>query len=244
MTRGVLAELINWTWVRENFANTPPGTPSIVSATIQHIELALIAVVVGTAISLPLGIWAYRRHAVYVPVTVVSGLLYTVPSLALFVLLIPITGLSVWTVEIGLVSYTLLILIRNVVAGLASVPADVKDAARGMGMTKRQLLWRVELPLALPVIVAGVRVATVSSIALVTVGAVIGFGGLGYFILDGLNRYFFKTEILVGIVLSVILALLADAIVVWTQRLLMPWSRRDRRKQQAARIPDVARETV
>lgn len=243
MTRGILAELINWTWVRENVANTPPGTTSIVSATIQHVELALIAVVAGTAISLPLGIWAHRRHAVYVPVTVVSGLLYTIPSLALFVLLIPITGLTVLTVEIGLVGYTLLILIRNVVAGLAGVPEDVKDAARGMGMTGRQMLWRVELPLALPVIVAGIRVATVSTIALVTVGAVIGIGGLGYFILDGLNR-FFDTEIIVGIILTVVLALIADAILVWAQRLLMPWVRRERGRRREASTPDVVKETA
>ena len=232
MTQGVLAELINWTWIRDNFANTPPGTPSIVSATLQHIELAVIAVVIGTAISLPLGILAYRRAALYVPVTFVSGLLYTIPSLALFVLLIPLTGLSYLTVEIGLVAYTLLILIRNVVAGLAGVPGDVKDSARGMGMRDRQLLWRVELPLALPVIIAGVRVATVSTIGLVTIGALIGRGGLGQFILGGL-QVFFTTEILVGVVLSLLLALVADAALVGVQRLLTPWARRGGRRSTA-----------
>jgi len=232
VSAGFLGELINWTWVRENFLNTPVGTPSIVSATVQHVVLTIIAVAVGTAISIPLGIQAYRRAAVYVPVTFVSGLLYTIPSLALFVLLIPLTGLSYWTVEIGLVSYTLLILIRNVVAGLAGVPQDVKDAARGMGMHDRQLLWRVEMPLALPVIIAGVRVATVSTIGLVTVGAIIGIGGLGHFILDGLQT-FFTTEILIGIALTLVLALIADALLVGIQRVLAPWFRRAHRRAPA-----------
>jgi len=227
VSAGLLGELINWTWVRQNFVNTPPGTPSIVSATVQHVVLTIIAVAVGTAISIPLGIQAHRRAAVYLPVTFVSGLLYTIPSLALFVLLIPLTGLSYWTVEIGLVSYTLLILIRNVVAGLAGVPEDVKDAARGMGMRDRQVLWHVEMPLALPVIIAGIRVATVSTIGLATVGAIIGIGGLGHFILDGLQT-FFNTEILVGIVLTLVLALIADALLVGAQRMLAPWFRRAR----------------
>src|SRR5207248_10531713 len=114
----------------------------------------------------------------------------TIPSLALFVLLIPLTGLTITTVEIGLVSYTLLILIRNVVAGLDSVPSDAKEAARGMGFSSRQMLWRVEIPLAFPVIMAGIRVATVSTVGLVTVGALIGKVGLGQFILDGLETFF------------------------------------------------------
>jgi len=133
----------------------------VVSQLLQHIELTAIAVTVGLAISLPLAIWAYRRARVYAPITAVTGLLYTIPSLALFAVLVPITKLSITTAEIGLVSYTLLILIRNIVVGLRGVPQDVKEAARGMGYTPRQLLWRVELPLAVPAIVAGIRVATV-----------------------------------------------------------------------------------
>jgi len=220
-----LVASIDWSWIESHLTGGDASTPGIRALLLQHIELTVIAVVVGTAISIPLGILSYRRHAVYVPVTFVSGILYTIPSIALFGLLIPLTGLSVLTVEIGLVSYTLLILIRNVVAGLVAVPADVKDAARGMGMTDRQLLWRVELPLAIPVIMAGVRVATVSTIALVTVGSVIGIGGLGQYILGGL-QVFFSTEILVGVVLSVILALVADALLVLAERLLTPWARR------------------
>jgi osmoprotectant transport system permease protein len=161
---------------------------------------------------------------VYTPITWLAGFVYTIPSLALFVLLIPITGLTITTVEIGLVSYTLLILIRNVVAGLDGVPEDVKDAARGMGLTDRQILWRVEVPLALPVIVAGIRVATVSTVGLVTVGAFIGIGGLGQFILDGLQT-FFNTEILVGAILSVAVAFAAETILLGSQRLLTPWTR-------------------
>src|SRR5439155_19010663 len=141
-----------------------------------------------------------------------------------FVILLPITGLSVTTAEIGLVSYTLLILIRNTVVGLDGVPEDVKEAARGMGYTNRQLLWRVEFPLALPAVVAGIRIATVSTIGLVTVAALIGRGGLGQFILEGLQT-FFNTEILLGAVLSVALALVADGALLGAQKMLTPSSR-------------------
>ncbi len=196
----------------------------VVSQLLQHIELTAIAVTVGLAISLPLAIWAYRRARVYAPITAVTGLLYTIPSLALFAVLVPITKLSITTAEIGLVSYTLLILIRNIVVGLRGVPEDVKEAARGMGYTPRQLLWRVELPLAVPAIVAGIRVATVSTIGLVTVAALIGKGGLGYFILEGL-RILYPTEMLLGAVLSVVLAIVADALLLLSQRALTPWAR-------------------
>ena len=197
----------------------------ILSRTAQHVELTLIAVVVGLAISLPLSILAYRHGRLYPPITWITGLLYTIPSLALFVLLIPVTGLRSATVEIGLVSYTLLILIRNIVVGLRGVSADVKDAATGMGYTRRQLLWRVELPMAVPAIVAGVRVTTVSTIGLVTVG----------FIIDGLNR-FFTPEVIVGAVLSVALALVVDALLLVLERRLTPWTRpRERRGLPATR---------
>jgi osmoprotectant transport system permease protein len=209
--------LIRWNWL------TGHGS-DILARVGEHIELTVIAVAVGLLISFPLGVWAHRNRRVYAPVTWFAGFVYTIPSLALFVLLIPITGLSVTTVEIGLVSYTLLILIRNVVAGLDEVPDDVKDSARGMGLTDRQILWRVEVPLALPVIIAGIRVATVSTIGLVTVGAFIGKGGLGQFILEGLQT-FFNTEIILGAVLSVVLAFFAEAILLGFQRLLTPWVR-------------------
>jgi len=176
------------------------------------------------AVSFALGIWIARRPRLYAPVTWVTGILYTIPSLALFALLIPFTGLSLLTAEIGLVSYTLLILIRNIVGGIQSVPPDVREAAVGMGYTPLQLLWRVELPLALAVIIAGVRVATVTTIGLTTVTALIGQGGLGFLILDGIQR-FFSTPLIVGAVLSVGLAVVADGLLVVVQRAATPWAR-------------------
>jgi osmoprotectant transport system permease protein len=191
---------------------------------LQHAELTVLAVGIGFVISLPLAVYAYRHQAAYAPITWVTGLLYTIPSLALFALLIPFTGLSITTAEVGLVSYTLLILIRNTVAGLRAVSEDVKEAARGMGHTRGQLLWRVEIPLAVPAIVAGIRIATVSTIGLVTVAALIGRGGLGQLILEGLN-IFFTTEIVLGAVLSVAFALIADALLLVVQHSLTPWAR-------------------
>lgn len=190
----------------------------------QHVFLTFLAVAIGLLIALPVGVYAYRHRRFYAPVTWVAGFLYTIPSLALFAFLTTYTGLTTLTAEIGLVSYTLLILIRNVVAGLDGVPADTKEAARGMGYTGRQLLWRVELPLAFPVILAGVRVATVTIIGLVTVTALIGKGGLGFFILQGMRR-FFSTPIVVGAVLSVLLAVIADLALLGLQRVLTPWAR-------------------
>ncbi|HYV01693.1 MAG TPA: ABC transporter permease [Actinomycetota bacterium] len=198
----------------------------------EHIVLTGLAVGIGLAISFPLAVLAHRHRRLYAPVTWVTGLLYTIPSLALFALLVPITHISTTTAEIGLVSYTLLILIRNIVAGLDGVPADVKEAAQGMGYTDRQILWRVELPLAMPAIVAGIRIATVTTIGLVTVTALIGKGGLGYFILLGLRR-FFSTAIILGAGLSVVLAVIADALLLGLQWLLAPWRRAARRRAVA-----------
>jgi osmoprotectant transport system permease protein len=192
---------------------------------LEHLQLTVLAVVIGFAISFPLAIYAHRHRRIYPPVTWVAGVLYTIPSLALFAFLVSITGLSVTTAEIGLVSYTLLIIIRNTVAGLDSVPADVKEAALGMGYSPTQLLWRVELRLAVPVIVTGVRLATVTTIGLVTVTSLIGMGGLGYFILQGLQR-FYSTTILVGAVLSVVLAVGADYLLIFIERRLTPWARK------------------
>jgi osmoprotectant transport system permease protein len=190
----------------------------------QHLVLTGLAVGIGFAIALIVGIWADRLPRIYGPVTWVAGILYTIPSLALFALLIPWTGLSIVTAEIGLVSYTLLILIRNVVAGLQAVPPDVLDAARGMGYTRWQILWRVELPLATAVILAGVRVATVTTIGLVTVTALIGQGGLGFLILQGIEQ-FFSTPLIIGAGLSVLLAVIVDALLVQVERLATPWAR-------------------
>ncbi|MGH2813103.1 MAG: ABC transporter permease [Actinomycetota bacterium] len=209
--------LVDWGWIADH-------TDDIAAQLYQHVQLTVIAVAVGLLIAFPLGVLSYRVRRIYAPVTWSTGLLYTIPSIALFAFLIPYTGLSMLTAEIGLVSYTLLILVRNVVAGLDGVPSDTKDAAIGMGYTRRQLLWRVELPLALPVIVAGVRIATVTTIGLVTVTALIGQGGLGMFILSGLRR-FFSTEILLGAGLSMIFAVAVDGLLLGAQRLLAPWVR-------------------
>jgi osmoprotectant transport system permease protein len=210
--------LISWDWVASHLGD-------IAGRLGEHLLLTGLAVGIGFALSFLLSIRIVQQPRLYTPVTWVTGVLYTLPSLALFALLVPITGLSIVTAEIGLVSYTLLILIRNIVGGVQGVPADVRDAAIGMGYTPRQLLWRVELPLALPVIIAGLRVATVTTIGLTTVTALIGQGGLGYFILEGIQR-FFSTPLLVGAVLSVALAIVADAALALVQRWATPWARR------------------
>lgn len=207
--------LIKWSWIADN-------ADKIYVRLLEHVQLTVIAVLIGMAISLPLAVYAYRHKWFYGPITAVSGVLYTIPSLALFAFLLPYTGLTTTTAEIGLVSYTLLILIRNTVAGLNGVAPDVKEAALGMGYSRRQLLWRVELPLALPVIMAGVRLATVTTFGLVTVTALIGKGGLGYFILFGI-RINFITAILLGSILSLALAMAADAGLILVERRLAPW---------------------
>lgn len=217
--------LIRWDWVGDHASE-------IGSRVFEHVELTVIAVVIGFAIAFPLAILAHRRRWTYAPITWVAGVLYTIPSLSLFVVLVPITGLSATTVEIGLVSYTLLILIRNTVAGLGSVPEDALDSARGMGFSSRQMLWHVELPLALPVMMAGVRIATISTIGLVTVGSLIGRGGVGQFILEGL-RTLFQTEIVLGAVLAAALAFLADGALSAVQRSLTPWAK-GRREENAS----------
>jgi osmoprotectant transport system permease protein len=227
--------IILWSWVFDHLSE-------IGHQLVQHVVLTIIAVVLGLTISLPIGIWGHRHRVVLAPSTIVADLLYTIPSLALIGLLVPITGLTYVTVEVALVSYTLLILIRNVAAGLEGVPEDTKDTARGMGLSSREILWSVELPLAMPVIVAGIRVATVSTIGLVTVGGWIGIGGLGNLIFQGL-QILFATEIIIGSALIVVLALVVDALILWGQRRLSPWSRERRSPRidpRAAQGPAVA----
>ena len=194
------------------------------SQLVEHISLTVIAVVLGLIISFPLAIFAFRKRWSYTPITGITGILYTIPSVALFAFLLPYTGLTGYTTsEVGLVGYTLLILIRNIVAGLDGVPPDAREAAYGMGYSRRQLLWRVEVPLALPVIMTGIRLATVTTIGLVTVTAIIGKGGLGRFILEGLNN-FDTTLSFIGAVLSLALAVAADLILVRVERLVTPWA--------------------
>jgi osmoprotectant transport system permease protein len=195
-----------------------------VDAITQHVQLTLIAVGVGLVISLPLGVLAHRWHRLRNPVLTVFGIFYTIPSLAIFSVLVPYTGLSVLTAEIGLVGYTVLILVRNILVGLEAVPRDVIDAADGMGYRPMARLLRVELPLALPAIFAGVRIATVTTIGLITITAVIGLGGLGQLIYDGLIDDF-RTPLLMGTLLSVALALVADLALAGVQRLAVPWAR-------------------
>jgi osmoprotectant transport system permease protein len=187
--------------------------------------MAAIAVVLGFAISFGLALATRRWRGLYAPILGVTGTLYAIPSLALFALVVPFTGLSLLSAEIALVSYTILILVRNIVTGLDAVPADVLEAATGMGLTPRQRLWRVELPIALPIIVAGLRIATVTTIGLVTVTSLIGQGGLGYLIVTIGYNGLFPTAILVGALLSVLLAVAADLGLVLMQRAMTPWVR-------------------
>lgn len=191
----------------------------------EHVVLTLLAIGIGLIVSFGLALLGLRFPRSYQPITWVTGILYTIPSLALFAFLVPITGFTTLTAEIGLVSYTLLILIRNIVAGVQGVDPAVREAALGMGYGRRRLLLEIELPLALPVIVAGVRIATVTTIGLVTVTALIGKGGVGFFILRGLGR-FYDTEIVLGTALSVLLAVAADLSLALLERRLTPWAHR------------------
>jgi osmoprotectant transport system permease protein len=208
---------LRWDWVGRH-------VNVIWEATTEHVILTVLAVGIGLLISWPVALIAWRHPRIRGPVFGFTGTLYVIPSLALFALLVPFLGLSVMTAEIGLVSYTLLILVRNIVVGLDSVPPEVREAAQGMGYDRRHQLLGVELPLALPAIMAGVRIATVTTIGLVTVTALIGEGGLGRLILQGLINDF-RTPLVVGAALSVFLAVGADLGLALTQRLIAPWSR-------------------
>lgn len=212
--------LIDWEWITRNVGQ-------IADRTWEHVSLTAVSVGVGLLISVVLAIVALRWRRTYAPISWVSGLLYTIPSLALFAILVPVVGLNATNAVIALTSYTLLIIIRNLVAGIHGVPDAVLEAADGMGYTRRARFWRMEVPLALPVIIAGLRIATVTTVGLVTVTAVLGLGGYGFFILRGLQTFFW-TQILVGVVLSVVLATVLDIGFVWLQRLLSPWTRRPR----------------
>ena len=208
---------INWQWLADHI-------PYILAAVQEHVTLTLIAVAGGLVISLPLGVLAHRWGRLRLVILTVFGTFYTIPSIALFALLIPYTGLSGTTAEIPLIGYNVLVLVRNVLVGLDSVPPDVVDAANGMGYRPFARLVRIELPLALPAIFAGLRVATVSTIGIVTITAVIGLGGLGQLILRGLIESF-HTPLVVATVLSIVLALIADLVLAGAQRFAVPWSR-------------------
>ena len=212
------SSLVHWPWVRDHLGD-------IWTRTVEHLQLTVIAVGVGFGVSAALALVAFRYRWTYGPITWFGSILYTIPSLALFGFLIPITGLGLVTAEIALVSYTILIFVRNIVAGLDGVPTAVREAADGMGYTAWRRLWSVELPLALPTIVAGVRIASVTVIGLVTLTALIGSGGYGALIEDGLSRRF-PTPIVVGTVLSIALAIVVDVLLARLERALTPWRRR------------------
>jgi osmoprotectant transport system permease protein len=209
--------LILWDWTFNHL-------PELWQRVQEHLILTGIAVSVGFVIAFVLSLAIREVPKLYSPITWVTGVLYTIPSLALFAFLIPFTGLSILTAEIGLVSYTLLILVRNIVGGLRSVPADVREAAVGMGYSDWQLLWHIELPLATAVIIAGVRVAVVTTVGLVTVTGLIGQGGLGSLIVQGLQGLF-ATPLVLGAVGSIALAVVLDGALVVIQRWATPWQR-------------------
>jgi osmoprotectant transport system permease protein len=197
-------------------------------ALLQHIVLVLIAVGIGFVIAFAAALLAYRMPRWEAPIVIVSSLLYTIPSLALFQILVPFTGLTRLTVEIALVMYTLLLLFSNIVTGLREVPEEVRDAARGMGLTPRQILLRIDLPLAVPAIFAGLRVAVVTTISLATVAAFVINEGLGAPIFDAIQRANFKTEFLAAAVLAILLAWVADLLLVALRRMVAPWASRRR----------------
>jgi osmoprotectant transport system permease protein len=210
-------------WICGEYLQT--RSSEILSALGEHLLLTVVSLLVGVALAFPLALLARTSPTAQGFVLGSSTAVYTIPSLALFAVLLPITGITQLTVLVGLVLYSLTILVRAFVDGLTSVPDDVIDAAEGMGYGPAGLLWRVRLPLSLPTFFAGLRVATVSTVALVTVGFVVGHGGLGNLINHGLNT-FFRSEVLTATVLCVVLAVAADLVVVGAERLAVPWRRR------------------
>ncbi len=217
MTLAQAQPVIDWDWITRNLDD-------IWQATVEHFSHTMLAVSAGLVISFGLALVALRWRHTYGPITWVTGVLYTIPSVALFTFLVPVFGLtSILTAQVALVSYTLLILIRNIVAGIRGVPAHVIEASRGMGMTERSIFYRVQLPLALPAIIAGIRVAAVTTVGLVTLTVIVGQGGYGVFILRGIGRQFL-TEALVGTVAAVVMAVVIDFSLVAVERAATPWA--------------------
>jgi osmoprotectant transport system permease protein len=197
-----------------------------VSPTLQHLEIVLVSVAIGFVLAMGLAILSHGRRWLIPPFIGFTGVIYTIPSIALFLLLLPITGRGTVTAVIALALYTLQIIYRNANSGLANVPGAAKDAGQGMGMTKRQMLWRVELPLALPEIIAGLRIATVSTVAIATLAIFAGAGGLGEVIYnEGVQRDVFKTNIVAGSALAILVAIVLDGLLVLGQHRLAPWRR-------------------
>jgi len=208
-----------WGWVQDHWGDT------LQPALVQHLKLAVIAVVIGFVIAFASALVAKRYRKLDQPIGLFTDFLYTIPSLALFQLLVPLTGLTVTTVEVALVAYTLLILYRNILEGFRAVPEEARESALGMGLTPFQTLVRVELPLATPSIVAGLRIATVSTISIATIASFVIPQGLGYPIFIGIKQDIFKTEIIAAGGLAIALALAADALITLAGRALTPWRR-------------------
>ena len=212
----------SWRYVHDN-------ADELLTKLQEHASLTGRAVIIALIVAIPLAVVAYWIRSLTGPILALSGVLYTIPSLALLALLAPAVGTTTDTsVLIALVLYALLVLVRNSLAGLTQVPGEVRDAALGMGYGRIGRLWRIELPLALPGIITGLRLATVSTVALVTVGGIIGRGGLGDMILGGFRNNFYKAEIMTASLLCVALALVLDLILAGIGRLLTPWTRERR----------------
>ncbi|WP_329285753.1 ABC transporter permease [Streptomyces sp. NBC_00691] len=209
-------------WICGAYLSTRSGI--LTDAVVQHLQLTAVSVALGLLLALPLAIAARRWRWAAGPILGVTTLLYTIPALAMFSLLLPVYGLSAALVVAGLVLYSLTLLVRNILAGLRAVPEETRQAARGLGYGPIRLLLAVELPLAVPAAMAGLRIATVSAVSLVTIGAIVGHGGLGNLIYSGMNSYF-KAQVLTASVLCVVIAVAADLLLLGTQRLLTPWTR-------------------
>jgi osmoprotectant transport system permease protein len=222
---------VDWEWVGSH-------GPLLLDRVEEHLPMAVLPVLFGLLISLPLGLACVRWPRIYPPVLALTSVLYSLPSIALFAVLVNFTGLEPATAIIPLTLYTLSVLLRNVVDGLRSVPESVRQAATSMGFSPLRRLVQVELPIAAPVVIAGTRVATVSNISLVSVGGLIGLGGLGQLFTDGFQLHQ-TTRIIMGIVLTVALAVLADGVLVVVQRVLTPWARRTgpARRRRRTRAP-------
>jgi len=212
-------------WICGRYYSSRAG--DLADALVQHVEIVVVSVLLGLAVAVPLALLARRYRKLEGLIVGATTAIYTIPSLALFSLLVPVTGLGLTTVVIGLGLYSLTILVRNILEGLRAVPADVRESALGMGYAARRLLWRVEVPLALPAIMAGLRVATVSAVALTTVGAILDYGGLGDLLVDGTQTNF-QAQVLATSVLCVLLAVALDLLLVAVQRMLTPWTRKAR----------------
>ena len=208
-----------------SLAYVQENSVTVLAALREHLELTGQAVLIAVAIAIPLAVAAFWFRSLTGPILALTGVLYTIPSLALFAFVAPYLGTGTQTVVVGLVLYALLLMVRSTLTGLDQVPAEVRDAARGMGYGRFRQLLRIDLPLALPGIITGVRLATVSTVALVTVGVLVGHGGLGQLILGGFRNNFYKAEIVTGTLLCVLLALVLDLLLAGVARLLTPWVR-------------------